>query len=354
MAPQDKAKILIVDDEPINVMLLKGLLEKMGYETRGAENAVTALKMLNRTFDLVLADIMMPGMDGFTMVAKIRENPETFDIPIIVVTTLSEKEDRLKAVESGANDFITKPLDKVELAVRTRSLLKQKAQQDEIKRFENELHQMVEARTLELRRALENLRHASYETVNRLAAAAEFKDDDTASHIKRMSRYSALIAEKAGFSEKEVTLILHASPMHDIGKIGIPDSVLLKPGKLDAEEWALMKQHVQFGAKILAKSDSDLLRAAQRIAVSHHEKWDGTGYPLGLSGEDIPVYGRICAIADVFDALTSRRPYKEAFPVEKAVSILQEGRNAHFDPYFLDLFLADMDAVMQIKNRFQD
>lgn len=297
-----KPKILVVDDEPFNIVLLKGLLTRMGCDVVGADSAANALKTLDRTFDLILSDVMMPEMDGFEMVRNIRENPETFDTPIIMVTTLSEKEDRLKAVEAGANDFITKPVDKLELSVRVRSLLNLKARQDEVKRFEAELHGMVETRTLQLHRAMKDLKNAHYETVNRLAGAAEFKDDDTACHLKRMSRYSALIAEKAGLSEKEVELVLHASPMHDIGKIGIPDAVLLKPDKLDADEWRLMKRHPEFGAKIL----------------------------------------------------TSRRPYKEPFTVEKAIDIMKAGRGSHFDPRLLDLFLDNMERVLEIKWRFQD
>ena len=349
-----KPRILIVDDEPFNIMLLKGLLTRMGCDAVGANNATTALKTLDRTYDLVLSDVMMPEMDGFEMVRQIRKNPETLDIPIIMVTTLSEKEDRLKAVEAGANDFITKPVDKLELSVRTRSLLDLKARQDDVKRFEAELHQMVETRTVQLRRALRNLKNASYETVNRLAGAAEFKDDDTASHIKRMSRFCALIAEKAGLSDHEVELILHASPMHDIGKIGIPDAVLLKPGQLVADEWRLMKRHPEFGAKILADADTDLLRASEQIALTHHEKWDGSGYPNGLSGEEIPLYGRICAVADVFDALTSRRPYKAPFSIEKSIEIMKAGSGSHFDPRLLDLLLNSMDRILEIKYRFQD
>lgn len=169
-----------------------------------------------------------------------------------------------------------------------------------------------------------------------------------------MSRYCALIAEKAGLSEKEVELVLHASPMHDIGKIGIPDAVLLKPDKLNADEWRLMKRHPGFGAKILKGADSDLLRVSEQIALTHHEKWDGSGYPEGLSGEEIPIYGRICAIADVFDALTSRRPYKAAFPTETAIDVMKAGRGSHFDPRLLDLFLNHMDSVMEIKRQFRD
>lgn len=349
----DARKILVVDDEPVNVVVLKGLLKQMGHEVVSEENAIAALKVLDRSFDLVLTDVKMPVMDGFAFVKEIRSNLEVHDIPIIMVTTLSEKCDRLKAVEAGANDFITKPLDAVELMIRVESMLKQKAQQDEIKHFANELGQMVEARTLELRQALAHLDYANREAILHLSAAAEFKDEDTAAHIERMALYGALIAEKIGLDANEVNLILTSLPMHDVGKIGVPDSILLKPGKLDDDEWKIMKEHCAYGGKILGAGNSDYMNTGTIIALSHHERWDGNGYPYRLAGEDIPLYGRICAVADVFDALTSKRPYKDAFSVEKAVAIMSEGRGSHFDPKVLDSFLENMDEVIKIFARYR-
>jgi len=326
----------------------------MGHEVVDADNAIAALKVLDRSFDLILTDVMMPVMNGFELVEKIRRNPEVQDIPIIMVTTLSEKGDRLRAVEAGANDFITKPLDALEVKVRVESMLKQKAQQDEIKSFANELGQMVESRTTELQQALTDLDKANREAIRHLSAAAEFRDEDTASHIQRVALYSAHIAEKMGLDKKEVDLILTSSPMHDVGKIAVPDSILLKPGKLDADEWRTMKEHTTNGGEILGAGMSDYMNTGTIIALTHHERWDGTGYPNGLAGEDIPLIGRISAVADVFDALTSKRPYKDALPVEEAVAIMKAGRGSHFDPKILDIFFEHFSEIIDIKDRYSD
>jgi len=347
-------KILIVDDEPNNRLILKGMIQKLGHEPNVAENATEALNLLDRSFDLVLTDAMMPGMNGFEMVMEIRRNPETKHIPIIMVTTLSEKEDRLRSVEAGANDFISKPIDMVELRVRVTSMLNQKTQYDEIQLFQDELQNIVELRTQELLDALRELDQAHVESIQNLSAAAEYKDDDTAQHIRRMSGYSALIAQKLGLEKEMVDLIRVTSPMHDVGKIGIPDHILLKPGKLSPDEWEVMKTHSEIGAKILRTGTSRYMTVGTEIALSHHERWDGSGYPFKLKGEDIPLVGRICAVADVFDALTSKRPYKEAYSVKKTLSILEEGRGSHFDPKVLDAFLQNMGEALEIKLRHSD
>ena len=351
---EHKHRILVVDDEPHNRTLLKMALEKMGYEVAEAENAFKAFEVLDRYFDLVLADVMMPEINGFEMVQRIRACSETAEIPVIMVTTLSEKKDRIRAIEAGANDFISKPVDMVELKVRVNSMIRQKVQQDEIKNYQAELHQMVEDRTERLKCALEELDHAHRESILHLCNAAEYKDEETAAHILRMSNYAAMIARELKLDKSEVDLIRVSSPMHDVGKIGIPDSILLKPGPLDDNEWKAMKMHPLIGSKILGGSNSEYVKMGAVIAKSHHEKWDGSGYPLGLSGEDIPLPGRISAVADVFDALTSKRPYKDAFPIEVALSIMQEGRGVHFDPKVLDVFLANMDEVLEIKKTYSD
>ncbi|WP_320173736.1 HD domain-containing phosphohydrolase [Maridesulfovibrio sp.] len=349
-----RRKILVVDDEPHNIMLLEGILTKLGHDVVGAENAVVALEKLDRTYDLVLSDVMMPVMNGFEFVEKIRDNTETQNIPVIMVTTLSQKGDRLKAVEVGANDFITKPIDIVELRVRTESMLRQKAQQDEIKSFESDLNELVESRTLELREALSKLDKAHVETIHHLCAAAEYKDEETANHLVRMAEYSRILAEQKGLDKETVQLIHTSSPMHDIGKIGIPDNILLKAGKLTAEEWEVMKSHAVIGGNILSMGSSDYISMGAVIALSHHEKWDGSGYPSGFSGEEIPLPGRICAIADVFDALTSKRPYKEPFSLEKSLEIMKEGRGTHFDPELIDLFFENIDEILNIKESCAD
>jgi len=303
----------------------------------------------------------MPCMDGFEVVRRIRQGDICADVPIIMVTALSSKEDRLKSVEAGANDFVAKPIDKYELKVRTESLLKMKEARDQVQRYQLHLEEMVKVRTQALELALENTISlqrgalaAQLETIHRLSAAAEFRDAETGQHIQRMSRISALLCRHLGLAQGEVDLVLHASPMHDVGKIGIPDAVLLKPGKLTPGEWEIMKQHASIGERILGGSDSELLLAGSIIAASHHEKWDGSGYPRGLAGEDIPLFGRICAVADVFDALTSARPYKPAFDLDKSLAILREGRGSHFDPRVLDAFLDNLDEALAIQEAYRD
>lgn len=354
-------RILVVDDEAINRELLEAMLAGFGYESETAVDGFEALAKLNLDIDLVLCDLMMPGMDGFEVVKKIREDPEHSDLPICMVTSLSGKEQRLRAVEAGANDFIAKPVDRFEVGVRVRALLKIKEAQDALKRHRAELEETVDRRTTALREALQEMSEAHretyaahVETIKRLSIAAEYKDEDTADHIERMSGYAHIVARKLSLSPKQCELILSSSPMHDVGKLGIPDGILLKPGKLDSEEWDVMKTHTTIGARILEGSSSELLQAGEIIALTHHEKWDGSGYPTGLAGEEIPIEGRITAIADVFDALTSRRPYKEPFSIEKSLSIIEEGRGSHFDPAVVDAFAAEIDAVLAKKKEHSE
>jgi putative two-component system response regulator len=354
-------RILIVDDEKLNQEVLEGMVESLGYTYETAQDGTEALAKLKLGIDLVLLDVMMPRIDGFEVVRRIREDPEYSHIPIIMVTALTDKESRLRAAEVGANDFITKPIDKTELKVRMASLLKMKEAQDAVKRHQILLEKTVQERTQVLRHALAEMaeaqRHiheAHLDTIHRLALAAEYKDENTAGHLHRMSRYSALLAQALNLPSDKVELILHASPMHDVGKIGIPDVILLKPDKLDPEEWEIMKQHTLIGSQILKNSSSPLLQVGEIIALSHHEKWDGSGYPQGLAGEQIPLWGRICAVADVFDALTSVRPYKKALSNEEAYDILLESRGTHLDPRLVDLFLANWDKVKEIQIQYSD
>jgi putative two-component system response regulator len=354
-------RILVVDDEELNRELLEAMLTSIGYEVDLAEDGFQAINMVGLGFDLVLLDIMMPGMDGFEVAQKIRESRVFGDTPICMVTSLTGKEERLRAVDVGANDFIAKPVDRLELKVRVDSLIKMKKTQDEIKRYQSELETLVDQRTVNLRQALKDAAdgqrqtyQAQLETTERLAIAAEYKDEDTANHIKRMSRYSHLLAIKLGLTPHDYEIVLNASPMHDVGKMGIRDAILLKPGKLDPDEWEIMKRHAAIGGKILGGSSSELLQAGEIIALSHHEKWDGSGYPNGLSGEDIPLHGRIVAIADVFDALTSKRPYKDAFSNEKSIEIMREGKGKHFDPAILDVFLDNFSEIEKIQSKCLD
>jgi putative two-component system response regulator len=350
------ARVLVVEDEPANRNLLRVMIHSLGHQVEVAGDGAEALDKLHWRPDLVLLDVEMPGMDGYRVAEKMRESADQTELPIIMVTGRSGREDRLRAVEAGANDFISKPVDLTELRIRISSQLALKASRDALARYQEELESQVASRTRELRQALEEMtaararaREAELETIYRLALAAEIRDAATALHIRRVSRLSRLIAGQLGLPVDEVDLVGYASALHDVGKIAIPSAILLKPGKLDQEEWEQMKAHTTIGAKLLADSPSELLRCGEVIARSHHERWDGSGYPEGLAGERIPLWGRICAVSDVFDALTSERPYKPAFSNEEAVRILRQDRGSHFDPMLVDVFLEGMDEVMSVQ-----
>ena len=348
-----KQIILIVDDQPQNIELLEAYLAPLGYEIITAENGELALEKISKlSIDLVLLDVMMPGMDGFEVTRRIRENNKHRLLPIILVTALREKEHRVMGIEVGCDDFISKPIDKLEVIARVKSLLKVKAYNDLMNNYRKELEIEVTQRTEELEQANEKVKAASLETIYRLSIASEYKDEDTGAHIKRMSNYSAIIARKMGLDAITVENILYAAPMHDLGKIGIPDRILLKPGKLDSEEWEIMKEHAIIGARILEGSDAEFIKLGEVIAMCHHEKWDGTGYPYNLKGEEIPLVARIVALADVFDALSSKRAYKEAFPLEKAFAIIREGKGSHFDPKVVDAFFNVIDEILIIKEKY--
>lgn len=350
-----KSKVLVVDDEDRLLRLMEAFLIPMGYEVILAHDGEEAIKKVREVSpDVILLDIMMPKMDGFEVARQLKEGEATKIIPIVMVTGLKEVEDRVRALEVGADDFLSKPVDKIELEARVRSLLKVKAYNDHMRNYQKELEAEVAKRTEQLRKAFEKVKTASLDTIHRLCKAAEYKDEDTGAHILRMSNYSAAVARKMGLDEITVESILYAAPMHDIGKIGTPDRILLKPGKLDPDEWEIMKQHTVNGGRILEGSDADFINLGEVIALSHHEKWAGAGYPHGLSGEKIPLAGRIVAIADVFDALTSKRPYKEPFSLEKSYKIIREGRGNHFDPDVVDAFFAIEEEILSIKEKYKD
>lgn len=351
----NKPRILVVDDEEANRELLEAKLTPLGYEVLLARNGGEALEKAQRASpDLILLDVMMPGMNGFEVAARLKKDERGKLIPIVMVTSLSEVSDRVKALEAGADDFLTKPVDDTELRARLQSLLKVKAYNDYMVDHQEFLEGEVAKRTEELREAFGKLKAASLESINRLARAAEYRDEDTGEHIQRMSRYSAAVARAAGLDGATAEAILYAAPMHDVGKIGIPDRILLKPAKLDRDEWAIMKRHSKIGAGILEGSDAEFVKLAEVIALSHHEKWDGGGYPRALKGKDIPLAGRITAIADVFDALTSKRPYKEPFPIDKSFSIMRDGQGSHFDPDLIDAFFSIEEETLAIKDKYRD
>ena len=362
----DSSKIMIVDDEPLNVKLAEKFLRDGGFR-----NFVTttqpadALELLHEERpDILLLDIMMPEISGLDILAAIRNDKETRDLPVVILTASIGGETRVNALKVGATDFLGKPVDSAELVMRIRNTLKLRVYQNCLKDYARELEVRVQERT-------EELAQSQLELIRCLALAAEYRDNETGRHVVRVGRYAGVIARQLNLEPKFAQLIEHAAPLHDIGKIGVPDSILLKPGKLDPDEFALMKRHAGFGkrvfeimpdreseilhshvetgSRIMNLSSSPILKVAARIALTHHEKWDGSGYPVGLAGNDIPIEGRIVAVADVFDALSTRRPYKDPFPLDKCFSILKEGRGKHFDPAVLDAFFARRDEIVAIQ-----
>lgn len=340
-----QSRIFVVDDEPANLRLMEKMLSKEGYlQTVLIADPREVLPLYRQQApDLILLDINMPHLDGYEVLELLNGLNDPTPAPVIMLTAQNGREHLLQALAGGARDFVTKPFDRAELVMRVRNLLEVHQAHRLVHNQKTVLEEMVHHRTQELNQS-------RLEVVRRLGRAAEYRDNETGLHIIRMSRYAALMAASLGWSDADCELLLHASPMHDIGKIGIPDHILLKPGKFEPNEWEVMKRHAQMGADILSDGDSVLMQLARDIALTHHEKWDGSGYPNGLAGTDIPQAGRIVAVADVFDALTSSRPYKKAWPVEDAVRLLQEQSGRHFDPEIISHFLALLPEIVAIRN----
>ena len=336
-----KDTILVVDDTPENIDIVKSILSE-DYKMKVALNGERALKIASSESppDLILLDIMMPEMDGYEVCRCLKNSDTTKAIPIIFLTAKSEESDETKGFQLGAADYVTKPISlpilqarvKIQLALHTQNKI---------------LEERVEQRTAELNQT-------RLEIIRRLGRACEFKDNETGLHVIRMSHYSEIIGKVAGMSDDEAELMLHAAPMHDVGKIGIPDNVLLKPGKLTETEWGLMRMHPLYGVNIIGGHESELLKAAKTVALTHHENWDGTGYPHQLKGMEIPLMGRIAAIADVFDALTSERPYKKAWPVEDAVKLIESEENKHFESSLIPCFLEALPEILKIKGLYAE
>ncbi len=324
----NRPKLLIVDDEAANLRVLKQVLQQ-DYRLIFAKTGGEALRLvIKKRPNLILLDIMMPDMTGLEVCRQLKAKVETSTIPVIFVTALSHETDEAQGFALGAVDYITKPISAAVVKARIRTHLS-----------------LVKAEELKITRL---------QVIQRLGRAAEFKDNETGMHVMRMSHYSKILALAYGFNEERANLLLHTAPMHDIGKIGIPDDILLKPGKLTEQEFEVMKTHPQIGAEILGGDDSELISLAKVVALTHHEKWDGSGYPYGLAGEEIPIEGRIVALADVFDALTSVRPYKKAWTIEQTMTLLREQSGKHFQPQLVELFEAQLDAILEIKQRYQD
>jgi putative two-component system response regulator len=344
-----QSRILMIDDEPVNLKLLERTLKLHGFsELLSLQDPRQALaSYLEYTPDIVLLDINMPYIDGFGVLEQIQSLPPGTRPPILILTAQGSKDRLTRAFDLGARDFLQKPFDIAELIARVRNLLELHHAQRHVREQNEQLEHIVQLRTRQLR-------ETQLQIVRRLGRAAEYRDNETGNHIVRMSHTSSMLARELGKDEEFCELLMNASPMHDIGKIGIPDGILLKPGKLTPDEWEIMKTHVTIGASILSESDSPLLDMASEIALNHHEKWDGSGYPSGLSGEQIPLVGRIVAVADVFDALTSERPYKKPWPMEEAVNFMKEQSGLHFDARVVDALMAVLPRVIEIRNSYSD
>lgn len=327
--------ILVVDDTPINIEILTDILAD-DYNVRFAKSGEIALKLAKKFLpDLILLDVVMPEMDGFEVCKKLKESPVTKNIPIIFVTANSQETDEAKGFKFGATDYISKPVSPVIVKARVKTQLALHDQQ-------RELNKQVKEKTKEIN-------YTRLETINMLGHASEYKDNETGKHIMRMSKYCYIIAKEHGVSEDDALMLLNTAPMHDLGKIGIPDSILQKPGKLTTEEYKAMQEHCVIGKKILDSQKSELFVVASVVAYEHHEKWNGKGYPLGIKGKEISIYGRIAAIADVFDALTSKRPYKEAWDLERALNLILEESGQHFDPDLVNSFMNALPDILKEK-----
>ena len=334
--------VLVVDDTPENIDVLTGILSPH-FKVKAARNGARALRIAQneKPPDIILLDIMMPEMDGFEVCRVLKSQGATRNVPIIFVTAKADIASETAGFELGAADYIQKPVSPPIVLARVKTQL---ALYDQNRVLEEKV-----------RRRTQELHTTRLEIIHRLGRAAEYKDNETGLHVIRMSYFSQILGRAAGLSEADAELLLNAAPMHDIGKIGIPDRILLKPGKLDAEEWAVMRRHPEMGGGIIGEhGGSRLLNMAHEVAMTHHEKWNGQGYPKGLQGEEIPQFGRIVAVADVFDALASDRPYKKAWTLDRVVALLKEETGQHFDPELIPLFLDNLPAILEIKEKYRE
>lgn len=327
MASDKRPRLLLVDDDPTNLHVLRQILGE-DYRLSFATDGRRALQLAQHQPDLILLDIMMPELDGYAVCRQLKAQAETARIPVIFITALSDGQDEALGFASGAVDYIVKPVRAPVVRARVHNHLS-----------------LVK---------LDELRSTRLQIVQRLGRAAEYRDNETGMHVIRMSHYANTLALAAGCSEEWSDDLLNAAPMHDVGKIGIPDAILLKNGPLTPEEWTVMRRHPEIGAEIIGEHDSQVLQMAYIIALTHHEKWDGTGYPRGLAGEDIPLASRIVAVADVFDALTTERPYKHAWTVDDAMAHIEQQAGAHFDPRLVPLFIGLRPQLEEIRERWKD
>jgi len=341
-----REKILMVDDDPMVVDSIGGVLSEHGFRFTGISNGKEGVEKTKELRpDLVILDLMMPGMDGFEMCRILKNDPSTARIPVIMFTAYNDRESRIRGLQAGAAEFLGKPVDFTELLVRVENILKVKKYQDFLEEHSRILESQVQERTQQFKDAI-------LDTAQRLTLASEYRDVDTFNHVKRIGIYSEVIARELGIGGEAAEILAYASPMHDIGKVGIPDSILLKPGKLSKEEFEIIKTHTTIGARILRGSSSPYLKAAELIALTHHERFDGSGYPQGLKGEEIPIEGRIVSLADQYDALRCKRPYKLPYDHENAADLIcGKGRiirPEHFDPEILRIFKDKSERFREI------
>ena len=370
--PKDirNSKILIVDDEIVNIKVVEKYLRRDGYSRFvTTTDSLSALDIIREVSpDLVLLDVMMPGVDGLGILEEMRRDPQLKYLPTLILTAVSDPQAKQRALQLGATDFLPKPVDPADLHPRVRNALIGKAHQDELQRYAERLEQEVRVRTAELEASRQDI-------IFCLAGAGEYRDRETGNHVIRVGLYAGIVGRELGFDDDTANLLEQAALLHDVGKIGVSDLILLKPGQLSADEFALMQKHCEIGRNIIEPSTdirwrnvggrntsnqcipigkSPIMSMASRIALSHHEQWDGQGYPRGLSGEDIPIEGRIVAVVDVFDALSSARPYKQAIPLERCFEIMQDGRGTHFDPAVFDAFLRVKDQILCVQAEYID
>jgi putative two-component system response regulator len=337
----DQQTLLAIDDDPMTLSIIDAAL-RAEFRILAAQDGERGLYLSRRdpVPDLILLDLAMPGLDGYAVCQALREHPATRHVPVIFLTSHQDEFCEIRAFEHGATDYLSKPVGPKQLQIRVRAHLAFAQNQ-----------RLLERRVAE--RTQEN-EHLQQDLLDSLSRAAEFRDNETGQHVQRMSHYSRLLAQAADVDETTTELLFRAAPLHDVGKIGIPDRILLKPGPLTDEEFALVRQHPEIGAAILGGRESPLMSLARTVALTHHERWDGHGYPQGLDGESIPLEGRIVAIADVFDALTSERPYKAPWSTDEAIDWMREQRGQHFDPRLLDRFLDIQPEILDIKRKFAD
>ncbi len=342
-------KIVIIDDNETNLILMEALARSVAplQPVTFLDPEEGLRETLRDGADLIVIDYMMPVLDGIHFIEAIRQHRQFADVPVIMVTAADERSVRRRALEVGATDFLSKPVDTIEMKLRLTNLMR-------LRRAHNLLNDRAALLADEVQAATSALREAALELVTRLAQAAEFRDPETGGHIQRMARYSVVIGKALGMPSNYLNDLLTAAPLHDLGKVGIPDAVLLKPGKLDPSELDVMRGHAQIGEQLLSQSQHPLIQMACEIAGSHHEKWDGSGYPRGLRGEDIPLSGRIVAVADVLDALTSERPYKKAWTFDAAREFIVRGRGQHFCPRCVDALVGCWGEVLQVYGAFPD